>query len=56
MKKIAVINQKGGVGKTVVSCITAVWLARQGYKSAYAVPLIAKDQVKAQVDAAMNRW
>ena len=24
---------KGGVGKTVVSCITAVWLARQGYKT-----------------------
>jgi arsenite-transporting ATPase len=24
---------KGGVGKTVASCITAVWLARQGYKT-----------------------
>jgi arsenite-transporting ATPase len=24
---------KGGVGKTVSSCITAVWLARQGYKT-----------------------
>jgi len=24
---------KGGVGKTAVSCITAVWLARQGYKT-----------------------
>ena len=24
---------KGGVGKTVVSCLTAVWLARQGYKT-----------------------
>jgi arsenite-transporting ATPase len=24
---------KGGVGKTVVSCITALWLARQGYKT-----------------------
>ena len=24
---------KGGVGKTVVSCTTAVWLARQGYKT-----------------------
>ncbi|HET9493773.1 MAG TPA: TRC40/GET3/ArsA family transport-energizing ATPase, partial [Chloroflexia bacterium] len=24
---------KGGVGKTVVSCMTAVWLARQGYKT-----------------------
>jgi arsenite-transporting ATPase len=24
---------KGGVGKTVVSCITAVWLARQGFKT-----------------------
>ncbi len=24
---------KGGVGKTVASCITAVWLARQGYKA-----------------------
>jgi arsenite-transporting ATPase len=24
---------KGGVGKTVVSCVTAVWLARRGYKT-----------------------
>jgi arsenite-transporting ATPase len=24
---------KGGVGKTAVSCFTAVWLARQGYKT-----------------------
>ena len=24
---------KGGVGKTVLSCVTAVWLARQGYKT-----------------------
>ena len=24
---------KGGVGKTVASCITAVWLARRGYKN-----------------------
>jgi arsenite-transporting ATPase len=24
---------KGGVGKTVASCLTAVWLARQGYKT-----------------------
>lgn len=24
---------KGGVGKTVTSCVTAVWLARQGYKT-----------------------
>jgi arsenite-transporting ATPase len=24
---------KGGVGKTVASCITAVWLARQDYKT-----------------------
>jgi len=24
---------KGGVGKTVTSCLTAVWLARQGYKT-----------------------
>ena len=24
---------KGGVGKTVASCMTAVWLARQGYKT-----------------------
>ncbi len=24
---------KGGVGKTVASCITAVWLARQGYRT-----------------------
>jgi arsenite-transporting ATPase len=24
---------KGGVGKTVASCITAVWLARQGFKT-----------------------
>ena len=24
---------KGGVGKTVASCISAVWLARQGYKT-----------------------
>ncbi|MCX6038279.1 MAG: TRC40/GET3/ArsA family transport-energizing ATPase [Chloroflexi bacterium] len=24
---------KGGVGKTVASCITAIWLARQGYKT-----------------------
>jgi len=24
---------KGGVGKTVASCITAVWLARQGYET-----------------------
>ncbi|MGC8854961.1 MAG: TRC40/GET3/ArsA family transport-energizing ATPase, partial [Halothiobacillaceae bacterium] len=24
---------KGGVGKTVASCITAVWLARRGYKT-----------------------
>ena len=24
---------KGGVGKTVASCITAVWLAQQGYKT-----------------------
>ena len=24
---------KGGVGKTVASCITAVWLARQGHKT-----------------------
>ncbi|NPV71140.1 MAG: TRC40/GET3/ArsA family transport-energizing ATPase [Firmicutes bacterium] len=24
---------KGGVGKTAVSCITAVWLARQGYRT-----------------------
>ena len=24
---------KGGVGKTTVSCFTAVWLARQGYKT-----------------------
>jgi arsenite-transporting ATPase len=24
---------KGGVGKTVASCITAVWLSRQGYKT-----------------------
>ena len=24
---------KGGVGKTVASCITAVWLARQGYQT-----------------------
>jgi len=24
---------KGGVGKTVASCFTAVWLARQGYKT-----------------------
>ena len=24
---------KGGVGKTVVSCISAVWLARQGYRT-----------------------
>ncbi|MFC2052954.1 TRC40/GET3/ArsA family transport-energizing ATPase [Chloroflexota bacterium] len=24
---------KGGVGKTVASCVTAVWLARQGYKT-----------------------
>lgn len=24
---------KGGVGKTAASCITAVWLARQGYKT-----------------------
>lgn len=24
---------KGGVGKTVASCITAVWLAKQGYKT-----------------------
>jgi len=24
---------KGGVGKTIASCITAVWLARQGYKT-----------------------
>ncbi len=24
---------KGGVGKTVASCITALWLARQGYKT-----------------------
>jgi arsenite-transporting ATPase len=24
---------KGGVGKTIASCMTAVWLARQGYKT-----------------------
>ena len=24
---------KGGVGKTVASCVTAVWLARQGYRT-----------------------
>jgi arsenite-transporting ATPase len=24
---------KGGVGKTIASCITAVWLARQGFKT-----------------------
>ena len=24
---------KGGVGKTMLSCVTAVWLARQGYKT-----------------------
>ncbi|MEI7769980.1 MAG: ArsA-related P-loop ATPase [Chloroflexales bacterium] len=24
---------KGGVGKTVASCLTAVWLARQGFKT-----------------------
>jgi len=24
---------KGGVGKTVVSCVTAVWLARRGYRT-----------------------
>jgi len=24
---------KGGVGKTVLSCVTAVWLARRGYKT-----------------------
>ena len=24
---------KGGVGKTIASCVTAVWLARQGYKT-----------------------
>ena len=24
---------KGGVGKTVASCVTAVWLAKQGYKT-----------------------
>ena len=24
---------KGGVGKTIASCLTAVWLARQGYKT-----------------------
>jgi len=24
---------KGGVGKTVLSCVTAVWLARQGYRT-----------------------
>ena len=27
------VTGKGGVGKTVVSCITAAWLARQGYKT-----------------------
>jgi arsenite-transporting ATPase len=32
-RRTAFFAGKGGVGKTVASCITAVWLARQGYKT-----------------------
>lgn len=32
-RKTVFFAGKGGVGKTVASCITAVWLARQGFKT-----------------------
>lgn len=32
-RKTVFFAGKGGVGKTVTSCLTAVWLARQGYKT-----------------------
>ena len=32
-QRILFFAGKGGVGKTAASCITAVWLARQGYKT-----------------------
>ena len=57
---------KGGVGKTVASCITAVWLARQGYRTlllttdpaahlgdVLGVPVGADP---APVDGAVNLW
>lgn len=32
-RRVLFFAGKGGVGKTAVSCLTAVWLARQGYKT-----------------------
>ncbi len=31
-RRVLFFAGKGGVGKTVVSCVTAVWLARRGYR------------------------
>jgi arsenite-transporting ATPase len=33
LRRTLFFTGKGGVGKTVASCVTAVWLARQGYKT-----------------------
>ncbi|MCJ7532633.1 MAG: TRC40/GET3/ArsA family transport-energizing ATPase [Anaerolineales bacterium] len=57
---------KGGVGKTVASCITAVWLARQGYRTLLlttdpaahigdVIEVLVGDQVT-QIPGIQNLW